>query len=506
VQPRRSFDRVLAILVVTSLAAACTTDVPVPSPASSGERLPSPGSSAIPTPFGGSAVLDAARQRIKHVVIVMQENRSFDSYFGTYPGADGIPIRNGAPTVCLPDPKSHSCVAPFHDTSPVNVGGPHHAAAAIADIDDGRMDGFIAEAQSGRRGCKTLLDPQCSGGGEDVMGYHVRADIPNYWSYADNFVLEDHMFEPNASWSLPEHLFLVSEWSARCSVKDDPMSCANALDGPRTPPNPGFGTATAKPDPNYAWTDLTSLLYRQGVSWSWYVFPGTEPDCEDGEATCAPVKQSASTPGIWNPLPWFTTVHQDGQLGNIKSVAQFFGDVGSNNLPSVAWLIPSHQVSEHPPAPIEVGESYVTAVINALMSSPEWASTAVFLSWDDWGGFYDHVVPPRVDENGYGLRVPGLVISPWARQGWIDHQVLSFDAYNKLIEDLFLDGARIDPATDGRPDPRPDVRENAPQLGDLLASFDFDQSPRPALVLPTGWDPAVLLRSQPGQSATAPPG
>jgi phospholipase C len=128
------------------------------------------------------------------------------------------------------------------------------------------------------------------------------------------------------------------------------------------------------------------------------------------------------------------------------------------------------------------------------MSSPDWDSTAVFVAWDDWGGFYDHVVPPNVDINGYGLRVPALVISPWAKQGWIDHQVLSFDAYTKLIEDLFLGGARIDPKTDGRPDRRPDVRENAAQLGDLLASFDFAQSPRPAAVLPTDWDPAVQLR------------
>ena len=95
------------------------------------------------------------------------------------------------------------------------------------------------------------------------------------------------------------------------------------------------------------------------------------------------------------------------------------------------------------------------------MRSPDWSSTAIFLAWDDWGGFYDHVEPPTVDAQGYGLRVPGLMISPYARAGYIDHQTLSFDAYLKFIEDDFLGGARIDPKTDGRPDPRPDVRENA---------------------------------------------
>jgi hypothetical protein len=99
------------------------------------------------------------------------------------------------------------------------------------------------------------------------------------------------------------------------------------------------------------------------------------------------------------------------------------------------------------------------------MEGPDWDSTAIFLSWDDWGGFYDHVVPPQIDDNGYGLRVPGLVISPYAKRGYIDHQVLSSDAYLKFIEDDFLGGARLDPKTDGRPDPRPDVRENQKLLG-----------------------------------------
>ena len=101
------------------------------------------------------------------------------------------------------------------------------------------------------------------------------------------------------------------------------------------------------------------------------------------------------------------------------------------------------------------GQAYVTALINAAMKSPDWNSTAIFLTWDDWGGFYDHVVPPAVDQNGYGLRVPGLVISPYARRGYIDHQTLSSDAYLKFIEDDFLGGARLNPTTDGRPDPRP---------------------------------------------------
>jgi phospholipase C len=132
---------------------------------------------------------------------------------------------------------------------------------------------------------------------------------------------------------------------------------------------------------------------------------------------------------------------------------------------------------------VAVGQTYVTTLINTIMRGRCWGSTAIFLSWDDWGGFYDHVVPPTVDENGYGLRVPGLVISPYARRGFVDHQTLSFDAYVKFIEDDFLRGERIDPSTDGRPDPRPDVRENAPILGSLVRDFNFKQKPRRPLIL-----------------------
>jgi phospholipase C len=133
---------------------------------------------------------------------------------------------------------------------------------------------------------------------------------------------------------------------------------------------------------------------------------------------------------------------------------------------------------------------HVTNIINAAMQGPDWDETAIFLTWDDWGGFYDHVEPPRVDLNGYGIRVPGIMISPWARAGTIDSQILSFDAYLRLIEDVFLDSQRLDPATMSRPDSRPTVREEVEILGDLLNEFDFGQVPLPPLILdPTPLEP-----------------
>jgi phospholipase C len=190
------------------------------------------------------------------------------------------------------------------------------------------------------------------------------------------------------------------------------------------------------------------------------------------------------TAEIWNPLPDFVTVHQNGQLGNIRPASNFFAAARSGHLPAVSWVVPNQKYSEHPTGRVSDGQYWVTSLINAIMRGPNWKSTAIFLTWDDWGGFYDHVVPPKVDKNGYGLRVPGLVISPYAKRGFIDHQTLSFDAYAKFIEDLFLGGQRLDPANDGRPDPRPGVRENAVQLGDLVNDFDFTQAPRPPETLP----------------------
>ena len=425
--------------------------------------------------------------KIKHIVVIMQENRSFDSYFGTYPGADGIPMQNGVPTVCVPDPKTNQCVKPYHDPADRNGGGPHGQTNATADIDGGKMDGFISQAQRGAKGCTDPNNPACTNSATpDVMGYHDAREIPNYWAYANHFVLQDHMFEPNASWSLPAHLFMVSEWSAKCTTAGDPMSCQNALQNPAGRLGKMKATTGTTTPIDYAWTDLTYLMHKNNVSWGYYVADGTQPDCEDDTAvSCTPKKQNAGTPQIWNPLPYFDTVKQDGQLGNIQQLTKFYTAAKNGSLPAVSWVVPNGQNSEHPPALVSAGQSYVTGLINAIMQGPDWSSTAIFLSWDDWGGFYDHVVPPTVDENGYGLRVPGIVISPYAKQGYIDHQTLSFDAYAKFIEDDFLNGQRLDPKTDGRPDPRPTVRENVAILGNLVNDFNFNQTPISPLVLST---------------------
>jgi phospholipase C len=421
--------------------------------------------------------------------MIMQENRSFDSYFGTYPGADGFPVSHGVPAVCVPN-LGPGCTKPYHDTADVNGGGPHGLGNSVADVDGGKMDGFVRQRAMAQKSCISPENPSCAvTGTPDVTGYHTAAEIPNYWTYARDFVLQDHMFEPIKSWSLPEHLFMVSSWSAKCRTRS-PTSCVNDIVGP-------YGVnqfqnavdrelSTGKVSIDLAWTDITWLLYVHHVSWAYYIQAGYQPDCANNSAlTCKPVPQNFQTPGIWNPLPLFGDVQQDRQLHNIKPLSSFLSAAKAGTLPAVSWIVPSAADSDHPPASVHRGQAYVTALINAVMKSPDWNSTAIFLSWDDWGGFYDNVVPPTVDANGYGLRVPSLVISPYAKQGYIDHQTLSSDAYLKFIEDDFLGGARLNPATDGRPDPRLTVREDSPVLGNIISDFNFNQAPRTPVLLPT---------------------
>jgi phospholipase C len=489
-----------------------------------------------PLPKTTVAQTSTGIHKIKHVVVIMQENRSFDSYFGTYPGADGLPAKDGHFTVCVPDPRQGTCDRPYHDAALVNGGGPHGQGAAAIDINDGLMNGFVSESEIGGRGCGGFAVVCNPSSPSDVMGYHDAREIPNYWAYAEHFVLNDHMFESDASWSLPVHLFMVSEWSAHCSRMGDPWSCRNndQLGGFQTQQIVAAGSAvpqrtyqdcllgrTAKLGRrisrtelrralktialaclnqlalerarlnrvtvgayNYAWTDLTYLLHKHGISWGYFVTPGGQPDCTDGDANCSSARITPGTPNIWNPLPSFTDVQQDRQVQNVQPTSRLISEARSGSLPAVSWVVPDQIHSDHPPADIHDGQAYDTNLINTIMQGPNWDSTAIFLEWDDWGGFYDHVIPPFVDQNGYGIRVPSLVISPYARAGYIDHQTLSFDAINKFIEDDFLGGQRLDPATDGRPDPRPSVRDANPHLGNLAADFDFNQSPLAPLILP----------------------
>ncbi len=488
------FSATHGLVVAALLLGACSAIADPADPAAApapGTTAQGPGSPDGTTPAPAGAETPGI-ETIDHFIFLVQENRSFDHYFGTYPGANGIPRRaDGSFKVCVPDKfQGGKCVRPYVSRSFDQNGGPHEHDDSVRDVNGGKMDGFIRSLKP-RKGfcwtepdlpyCDTFLGPQ---GQPDVMSTLGRRTIPNYWRYADRFTLHDRMFAPVDSWTLPAHLFLVSGWSAYCPDTTDPMSCRTDINLSEKTRRWDYGE-----EPIYAWTDVTWLMDEQGVEWAYYV--GND-SCWD-DPPCGPnTRKGYETSYSRNPLPGFTSFwngeRADDIRDNVLPVDRFRSQAKNGTLPSVSWIAPTSNVSDHPAggSTTRTAMAYVTRLINTAMQGPDWGSTAIFLVWDDWGGFYDHLEPPRVDNMGYGLRVPSLVISPYAKRGFVDSRLYTFDSYLKLIEDRFLGGERLDPATLSRPDGRKHVRENIAK--DLLNSFDFTQEPLPPLLLdPWPW-------------------
>lgn len=384
---------------------------------------------SAPTQTNPPPVAPPGLEKIQHFVFIMQENRSFDHYFGTYPGAEGIP-----PGVCIPNPAGGACIAPAHDAKVVNQGGAHNWINALNCIDSGLMDGFITGAVS---------PPG------DVMGWHDSRELSNYWNYARLYVLQDRLFESITSYSLPAHLYMLAAQSG------------------------GYvGTGQAYPQ-SFGFSEITQLLGSGKIDWRYYVNRGKTAGAADGGS--ANVDSDETTYTFWNPLPAFPAVANDPtQFGRLTNATQFYTDAANGTLPQVSWIIPNSDLSEHPPGSIATGMTYVTGLVNAVMNSPEWNSTAIFIAWDDWGGFYDHVTPPQIDQYGLGIRVPGLVISPYARQGYIDHKTYSFESWLRTIEERF----GVIPMTG---------RDNT--ANDMIDAFDFTQQPRSGVLMGTTGSP-----------------
>ena len=202
---------------------------------------------------------------------------------------------------------------------------------------------------------------------------------------------------------------------------------------------------------------------------------GTLPDTEDAHVvgSQSQEEQDPDKYTFWNPLPAFPEVQNDpAQRSRLQGTSQFYIDAADGNLPQVSWVIPSDAVSEHPPAGVKEGMAYVTGLVNSIMQGPDWNSTAIFISWDDWGGFYDHVSPPKIDQYGLGIRVPGLIISPYAKENYIDHNTYSFESWLKIVEERF--------------DVNPMTARDTNAL-DMLDAFDFTQKPRPPYNSSTKW-------------------
>ena len=415
---------------------------------------------------------------IKHFVYIIQENRTFDNYFGTYPGANGIPIG----TKLAYSPKGLPAMAPFHLKSPTIPHDLSHSwQAAQTAYNGGKMDGFLwAEWPEALRyywkseipafdselihpkdvatadGKGSAFDALASRGGQyipstaakkaaakmpkgkppawvlNTLSYYDYHEIPNYWEYARSFTLCDNFFSSLSGPSEPNHLYTVAAQSG--GLVNNPPAGIKDEDGV------------------YTFPTMAELLENSKVSWKYY----------DEKAN--PKKHS-----LWNPMPGFKSFQENPALmEHVVSLENFYQDVAGDDFPEVSWIVPTGKNSEHPPASVTVGMWHVTQLINAIMKSNHWADTAIVLTWDDYGGFYDHVPPPAVDAYGFGPRVPTLLISPYAKKGFVNHTQFDFTSPLKLIERRF----GLEPLTDR------DRTSN-----DMMDCFDFGQKPLDPVII-----------------------
>lgn len=374
----------------------------------------------------------AGMDKIQHIVFIVKENRTFDNYFGTFPGAHGA--TSGTISTGRVIPLGH---AP--DRLPRDIS--HAFSAAVTAIDGGRMDKFDLIPGGNQNG--------------DFLAYtqYVESDMPNYFSYARHFVLADNMFSSLTGPSFPNHLYTVGAQSG--GAINNPRNTkgtwgCDSDEGSTVDVMDDRGNVTAQ-SPCFDFQTLADSLQAANISWKYYA-PGKGESGYIWSALDA-IRHIRLTP-LWN--------------SNVAPTSQFVTDASNGQLPAVSWLVVGGGMSEHPPSSVCEGENWTVQQLNALMQGPLWNSTAVFLTWDDFGGFYDHVPPPPVDNFGFGPRVPLMILSPYAKPGYISHTLYEFSSVLRFIETRF--GLRPLTFRDG-------IANNT------LDSFDFTQPPQAPLIL-----------------------
>ena len=371
------------------------------------------------------------RPPIDTVVVVMQEDRTFNNYFGTYPGANGWP--EGFTMPLDPLDSSDGGVAPFKLDRTRTPSLPHSAKAMVRAFNEGAMNGFIDSAET-----------YGASDGSLAMGYYDYRDIPFYWHLADEYVLADNWFSSVMGPSFPNHLYLFAA----------------------TMSGPNGERYTSVPAEGLDVLTIFDRLEEAGVSWKVYV-QGFDPTAtfRSTEARLGLTDTAAQL--IWVPLVGIPRFVDDPVLSSkIVDLSEYFIDAAKGELPSVAMITPSG-LSEHPPGDLKLGHFFAVDLLEALMLSAQWERSAFILTWDEWGGWADHVAPPQVDEDGYGMRVPGLIVSPYAKRGYVDSTLYDHTSVLATIEWLF----DVEPLSSRDANALP--FENA---------FDFTQPPRPAVL------------------------
>jgi phospholipase C len=387
----------------------------------------------------GGPASHAPRTPIHHFVALLQENHTFDNYFGTYRGADGIPAGT-----CMPvDPAKgrKPCVRPFRIGHRAITDLDHSSFAARLDLSRGRMNGFV------------LAQTLRSANGRQAMGYYNGSDLPFYWNMADRYVLFDHFFSSALGGSYANHVYWVAAGTGQ-AINYHPL-------------HKGANVTDSVPPHGLRITTIFDRLERAGLSWKFYV------QNYDPTITFRTLRNltnaNRASQAVWVPLldiPRF--IESPVLMSHVVDLSEYYRDLRDGTLPDVAYIVPSG-ASEHPPGSIATGQRFVRGLVNALMASKEWSDSAFMMAYDDWGGWYDHVPPPRRDANGDGFRVPAMLVSPYARQHAIIHTVLDFTSMLKFIEYNW--------------NLRPLTRLDATASG-LSSAFDFGEEPRPPEIIP----------------------
>jgi len=432
---------ILLALSMSGLAASGPLEAQVvatvtPGPATT---TPSPMTSSTPGPV----------DPIQHIVIVVKENRSFDNYFGTFPGADGA--TRGQTSSGRTVPLLHT---PDHTLLDIN----HAGDAARVAVNDGKMNGF------------DQLQGAIQDGQDIALSQLHESDIPNYWAYARTFTLDDHFFSTINGPSFPNHLVTVAGTSH--NTDDNPILNTYHSWGCDAGQYTKVDTVDPQSGQHYyskPCFDIQTLpdeFQKAGVSWKYYA-PG---QFQSGY--------------IWSALDSIKHIRYSPLWqSNVPDTSQFMKDIKAGTLPQVSWVVMNEGESEHPPHSSCAGENWTVRQLNALMQSPLWASTAVFLNWDDFGGFYDHLAPPKLNAIAYGPRVPSLVISPYARQHFIDHQTYDFASILRYAEDKYH---------------LPQLSEYDRRARSIAGSLDLNQPPIPPLILhPRVCPPGAYLTTNP---------
>ena len=408
----------LVLLAVAATAvAACAGRTAISPPTSTSVTA----QSAVATTAITTAKKKKATPTIQHVVLLIQENRSFDNMFNGYPGANTQNYGMMVPSPsCLstPVPGTTPVAVPLQ---PINLETTydlsHDRDNWVANYDNGNMDGF-------NRNCPSSPQPSPY----PQYAYVPQAETQPYWSMAAQYVLADNMFQSNIDGSFVAHQYLIASQANReVDYPNGAWGCSQSgVTVHQLKGNPNLKHLLSHKPPVLVCQDYKTLadeLALKNLTWSIYSVQG-------------PPKFGETIASDWNGFQAINHIYNSSTYAShyVENPAQIISDVGSGTLANMTWVTPTVGNSDHPGFGGFGGPAWITSVVNAIGESQFWDSTVIFVVWDDWGGLYDHVAPPQVDFDGLGFRVPLMIISAYSPQGVIAHQQLEFGSILRYVE------------------------------------------------------------------------